>query len=141
MWRLRGTMLMHELCFHTSDCACMNSTAKADTERHHDWHHDTTIPYNQRSQLLQSDHAAAAISVSICMLLLLYLFPSAYCCWHVFGKMHSDHAVVHFAICLSIGSPLLTGCCIQPWQDKSLRHGAGSKLERAPRVTQRVPAR
>ena len=78
MWLLRATMLMHELCFHTSDCACMNSTAKADTEQHHDWHHDTTIPYNQLSQLLQADHAAAAISV-----------PSACCCCCICFHLHT----------------------------------------------------
>ena len=29
--------------------------------------------------------------------LLLDLLSSAYCYWHVFGKMRSSHAVVHFA--------------------------------------------
>ena len=65
---MRGMMLMHELCFRTSVCMCVDGIPNTDTEGQQlvSLIHDMTI----LSYRLQKE-----------MLLLLYLFPSAYCCW------------------------------------------------------------
>ena len=124
-------MLMHELCFCTSVCMCVDGIPNTDTEGQQllsSTHDMTILSYRLQKEMLQAIHAAAAISVSICILLLARCTLDMQSCTLLLLIF-----VMHL--------PLLTGCCIQPWQNKCSRHGAGSKLERAPRVTQRVPAR
>ena len=124
-------ILMHELCFHTSVCMCVYGLARTDTERRQrlsSTHDMSVLSYRLQKEMLQAVHAAAAKSVSICILLLARRPLVMQLCFFL---------LLTFVMNL----PLLTGCCVQPWQNKRLRHGAGSKLERAPRVIQRVPAR